>query len=118
VNLTPFLETWHGEEPHRFLADVVFERIKDHWEIIFAQLKENESLVILVFLPSGFYIAADRIGYHLPNFITASGVDSQGNRVTALLSHTNVPIVFQVVPRDPQVERKPIGFDIPNSQNP
>ena len=91
-----------------FYAETVHDRIKSQIEGAAEDLKEGQSLFVEFLLTDGRRVVPTYIGFHNPNFIIVYGEDAAGNRMKALLPHTDIQAVITVLNKP--AERKAIGF--------
>src|SRR3990172_4603321 len=91
-----------------FYAETVHARIESQIEDSAKKLKEGQSLLVEFLLNDGRRVVPTYIGFHNPNFIIVYGEDAAGNRMKALLPHTDIQAVITVLNKP--AERKAIGF--------
>jgi hypothetical protein len=98
-----------------FYAETVHDRIERLIKSSEKKLKEGQSLKVEVLLNNGNTILPDFFGYQNPCFIIVNGKNANGDEVEALISHTNIQILFTIINK--QTGKSSIGFQVRDAQS-
>jgi hypothetical protein len=96
-------------EAHRWMAEMVYQRVKEGIESAQAQLGEDEELVVTYHLP-GTTIQVSSVGFHNPSLIYLFGIDELGNEVSVQVAMQTLALILRRVKREPERPRREIGF--------
>ena len=96
--------------PARYLADEVVDRVERHLKDVLDDLKEDETVSVVVPLADGTRITTRFFGYRNPNLIIVDGSDQNGIETHALIAHTAIQIIIRVLKKQADQPKATIGF--------
>lgn len=92
-------------------ADELYENLKKREANIWADLEDNEVLVMEYHAPSGEKIRIDQVGYYADSeAMLLVGHDATGNECQLIAAPSTLHIVFRVVKLEEPRQRNRVGF--------
>lgn len=107
---SPLVAPHPPREPCRFYAEKVFEQIQYQCKKVAENAGQDEDIEVMIPLSNGQQIIMESMGYQNPSFIIVRGYDENGDKVTALLSHTSIQAIIKIVKRQPAQKKTMLGF--------